>query len=247
MRIQQNSGFLIDFLRQAGQGELVPAAFQRPYVWSKADVEAFWTSLLRKWPTGSLLIWEPDSSVDMGKVARSRLGPIQPDGTPSGVILDGQNRLATFAWSMRLPGSPLPDLDLLSDAERETWANGDILVLDPDAKAARFMPEEQVYGDRLVMPAGLVIDPASYWPFIRKRVNEANLKDDVVDPAINWLETAANALRDARCSAVVIERATPDEALEAFRHIARTGVPMSEQDFEAAMSWAFEDAGSPKL
>jgi hypothetical protein len=240
MRISQNTGFLIDILRSAGEGKLVPAAFQRPYVWSQDDVVAFWTSLLRKWPTGSMLIWEPDASVDMSRVGRTRLGPIESDGNATGIILDGQNRLASFAWSLRLPEDPMPGIDALSLAERVTWANREILVLDPEVRAARFVDEDEIYGDRLLLPAGLVVDIPKFWKFVRKR-----LEQGVPDWHVNWFDECGNAIREARCSTVVLERASPADALEAFRHIAKAGVPMSEQDFEAAMAFAFDPAPKP--
>jgi hypothetical protein len=133
----------------------------------------------------------------------------------------------------------MPDLDLLSPVERETWANGEILVLDYEAKGVRFMPEDQVYGDQFVTPAGLVLDIPSFWKFTRKRMDNCAYSDEALD----WYVRMGDALREARCASVVLERATPEEALEAFRHIAKTGVPMSEEDFTAAMSWALENEG----
>jgi len=243
MRISQNTGFLVDILRDAGEGKLVPAAFQRPYVWSRDDVLAFWKSLLRRWPTGSMLIWEPGSSVDMSRVGRTRLGPIVAEGRATGLILDGQNRLASFAWSLRQPGDPMPDVKDLSLGEMSTWGGGDILVLDPDIKGVRFAVPDELYGDQFLLPAGYILDYSKFWPFMRERMKNGGFPEATQDASIKWFEEAGAALREARCATVVLERATRDEALEAFRHIAKTGVPMSERDFEAAMAWTFDEEG----
>lgn len=243
MRISQNTGFLVDILREAGQGKLVPAAFQRPYVWSRDDVIAFWKSLLRRWPTGSMLIWEPDSSVDMSRVGRTRLGPIESEGKATGLILDGQNRLASFAWSLRQPDDPMPDTKELSVCEMSTWGGGDLLVLDPNLKGVRFVSPEELYGDQFLLPAGFILDYAKFWPFLRTRMTEGGFTEAVTDAAINFFEEASAALREARCATVTLERASRDEAREAFLHIAKAGVPMSEQDFDAALAWTFDDEG----
>lgn len=233
-RIVQSTGFLFDTFREAASGKLVPAAFQRPYVWSKADVEAYWTSLLRGWPTGSFMIWKPRAPLG-NSVERARLGPIETNGTePRGIILDGQNRLASFAWSLRLPGTPPPAREKLSEAECETWASGEMLVLDPVSKSARFHPEEDIDPNSRLLPAGLIADTRALNGHFRRQ-------SDFIEEDLAWLDDVMQAVRDARCATTIIDGASPEEALDAFLHICRTGVPMSESDFRQAMSWAFED------
>ena len=244
MEIRTRSSFLMDVLRDVAAGKLVPASFQRPYVWRGPDVEAFWTSITKEWPIGSILIWEPDASVDVSRVGRTRLGPIEPAGEPKGIILDGQNRLATFAWSLRMPGDPMPDLSLLSEAEREVWGSKQLFVFDTHERRARFAHEDEVMGEHLIVPAGIVHDSTKLWPFISKREKQI----DISDEAITWLDHFGKAVRSAQCTTTILDRASPADALDAFRHIARVGVPMSEQDFADAMAWALEDApAAPSL
>lgn len=237
MEVRTRSSFLTNALKDVAAGKLVPASFQRPYVWSKHDVSAFWTSILKGWPIGSMLIWQPDSSIDISKVGRPRLGPIEPAGQPSGIILDGQNRLATFAWSLRLPGEPMPAEHLMSDAEMATWGDRQLFVFDPDERNASFVHEDEVLGDRLLIPAGIVFDAVKLNPFLRKRDKEIGVSDE----ALVWLDPIGSAIRSASCSQIILDRASPEEALEAFRHIAKVGVPMSEQDFNDAMAWAMDE------
>lgn len=242
LEIRTRSSFLINAIKDVAAGKLVPASFQRPYVWSKLDVSAFWTSIMKGWPIGSMLIWQPENSVDLSKVGRTRLGPIEPAGQPSGIILDGQNRLATFAWSLRLPGDPMPAEHLMSEAEKETWGDGQLFVFDTVDRDAKFVHEDEVLGDRLLIPAGIVFDAVKLNPFLRKRDKEIGVSDE----ALVWIDPIGTAIRSAECSQIILDRASPDEALEAFRHIAKVGVPMSDQDFSDAMAWAMDDtAGAP--
>jgi hypothetical protein len=59
-----------------------------------------------------------------------------------------------------------------------------------------------------------------------------------IEAFMNAVDRAGDALREARLTLTVLERATPEQAKHAFLHICRTGVPMNEADFEAALSWS---------
>src|SRR3990172_7810176 len=71
--------------------DLVLPEFQREYVWEREQAKQLLVSLLRGYPTGSLLVWKTDRPPDIKNSA------IDPDriGSPS-VILDGQQRLTTL-------------------------------------------------------------------------------------------------------------------------------------------------------
>jgi hypothetical protein len=54
---------------------------------------------------------------------------------------------------------------------------------------------------------------------------------------IEWLDGLIYKVNGARIVTTTIENASPAEAIEAFRHIARVGVPVSDSDLEAALSF----------
>ena len=228
MRVEQSATFLTDVLSRVRKGELVAPAFQRPYVWTPADVEALWKSLLKGWPIGSLLFWTPNDP--SASFARGRIGPIAAavDGLPS-LILDGQNRLATFAWSMRSPSDPLPDD--LDGIERSTWGSGLSLVADPSERSVGFVPDaEASIGGRV--PPGLLVDTPALWKSVRERGHDA-----FPDEAVKWLfEEAERAVRNARVAVTELVGGTLDEAIEAFLHVGRAGVPVAESDLRAALA-----------
>lgn len=229
MRIEQSATFFTDVLARVRKGTLVAPAFQRPYVWSKQDVEAFWKSLLRGWPIGSVLIWSPKDARDL---ARGRIGPISvpADSSPS-LILDGQNRLATFAWSLLTPGTPLVLPDGVDGRERDTWASGESLVADPETRSVRFVPTQEASSGARV-PPGLLIDTPALWKIVRQR-GEAEFPDHL----LKWLfEEAESSVRSARVSVTEMVGGTLDEAIEAFLHVGRAGVPVSEDDLRAALA-----------
>lgn len=83
-----NIGELMHGIREL---DLVLPEFQREYVWSREQAKQLLVSLMRGYPTGSLLLWKTTSPPEIKNSAIDR-GRI---GTTS-VILDGQQRLTTL-------------------------------------------------------------------------------------------------------------------------------------------------------
>jgi len=243
MKIRQNAAFLSHLVKDVERGIMVPAAFQRPYVWNKADVIAMCESILEGFPLGGFLSWIPARQVQINKVARTRLGPLTPapDAEIERLLLDGQNRLATIAW-MRHDESASAPADL-SPAEAATWASDERLVLDLLEQRICFVPAHQAdQGFRL--PARCAFGGADSNALIRARWDTLwrGLSEEDKNKGLTWWDRKVrDSFADARVVETVMENATVAEAKRAFLHICRVGVPMSEADFEAATAWTLEE------
>ena len=223
VRIASDACFMMDIISDVRKGHAVPAAFQRPFVWTARDVEALWTSILRGYPLGSFLLWRPDDAQAYG---RSTLGPIPlSPGKGSTLILDGQNRLTAIAWSMTAPDEIVPE----NAPGKDIFRSEKILVLDPYQKCARFVEPGEV--ERMMMPIHYLFTNQN--AFFRQ-----GWKDETDNDAMNWLDRAGDKLRGARVVRVTIEDANIEEAREAFLHISRAGVPMSQEDFDKAIQFS---------
>lgn len=79
---------LMDGLRKL---DLVLPEFQREYVWTRDQAKQLLVSLIRGYPTGSVLFWKTDNPPDIknSAVPKDRIGT-------TSVILDGQQRLTTL-------------------------------------------------------------------------------------------------------------------------------------------------------
>lgn len=243
MRIEQQQNFMMDMIRQVARGDLTPAAFQRPYVWGPEDVEAMFESILEGWPIGSFVLWSPYGAYDVSRIARGRLGPILTGGDRlTGVILDGQNRLASLAWAMAdlFPEYSTPDD--LSISEAATWTCGQKLVADYSVRRIMFVPREEAETD-LRIPVSVICDSTA----LNKHFRRHDVWDRIGsnDAALKWVDDCAHAMRSARVTTTNLNGATPAEAKRAFLKICRVGVPMSAEDFEAALGWA-EDMENEK-
>lgn len=240
MRVTQNSVFLGGIVSSVIDGGLAPAAFQRPYVWGPSDVESFFSSILAGLPVGSILTWTPYGAADIDKVSRGRLGPVETSGKEEALLLDGQNRLATFAWAMRAGFGSLPENPAVpySENEVETWMSGRVLMADFREKAILFSHETDVTSTTI--PLAYLIDSGRTMAFLREHEPQSGFEDD----ALNWwIDGVQTAIRSARVIQTDLERASLEEARTAFLAIAKAGVPMSDEDFDAAIGWDIHPSG----
>jgi len=108
-------------LDQIDLGTLTLPEFQRGYVWRREQVREFLDSLYRRYPVGSLLVWE----------TRRSAAPVRP-GSPASseivtLLLDGQQRLTTLYGIARgrppafFQGDPSAFTGLHFHVENETF------------------------------------------------------------------------------------------------------------------------------
>lgn len=236
MRITQHTTFLSSLLDSVRKGAMRPAAFQRPYVWGRAEVMALVESILARYPIGSFLTWTPGDAADLSGLGRTRLGPLDCAATGHSLLLDGQNRLATLAWLAQDWSSPAPAC--LSEQEARTWDSGERFVADLAARKLEFRPIGQA-DQGVTLPGYCLFDWSLFNREMRLRWGSQwkGTPDTVLDEGLRWFDECVNAFAEARIVVTEMERASAAQAKHAFLHICRVGVPMSEADFDAALGW----------
>jgi len=101
-------------LDKIDENQLFVPAFQREYVWKRNDAKDLITSLIRKYPTGTMLTWETNTPPELkGKWKYdSRQGAVK-------IILDGQQRITTLYLLIRNEIPPYyKESEILSDPRR---------------------------------------------------------------------------------------------------------------------------------
>jgi hypothetical protein len=228
--IRQNTAFLESLISEGQDGRLVPARFQRPYRWNSDAVIDLWQSLIIHCPIGSALVWYPNDRQTIDRFAGSRLGPIQTvPNERSGILLDGHNRLASFAWSLCEPTEIVcPDM---SAEERDTWQSGRRLILDAADRAFRFVDRAGPLTEKQFAP-GTILDPIGLNRALRNRPVDACSTAE-----LDWLDQVGAYARNARITVTTLEGHSAREAFAIFRRIVRVGCPITEADFARAMEW----------
>lgn len=237
MKIFERHEFLGQYIKSAAQGNFGIAAFQRPFVWQRKDVEDFMLSIQKGFPVGSFLLWTPDERGDVKPPSKGRIGPVEHGIETNTVILDGQNRLTALVWAARVDEAPENPRHPYSEQEVAVFLSGETLVIDAEEKRIHFVPKADAWG-RSRMPLG---DALSYGVMSlqsSRTVFQRMAEKGVSDEYINWmLDEVPHLFQTKRTVVTEIANATTQEALEAFLVIAKAGQPISKDDYERAVQW----------
>ena len=82
---------IYQIIDKINDNQLFVPAFQREYVWKRADAKALFSSLIKKYPTGTLLTWETTNPPELKghKKYSPEMGAVK-------LVLDGQQRITTI-------------------------------------------------------------------------------------------------------------------------------------------------------
>ena len=92
--------------------QLFVPAFQREYVWKRDDAKQLIDSLIKEYPTGTMLLWETTTPPELK-------GPYKYDERQGAVriLLDGQQRLTTLYMLVRGEIPPYYSADEILNAD----------------------------------------------------------------------------------------------------------------------------------
>lgn len=231
MRIEQNNEFLLEILSKIKNKKLAKAPFNRHYAWDEKDVVMLFESIQKGYPIGNIITWTPDSSKEYDK----RLGPIILDGEPESYIIDGHNRLATLAYSMASPDEVNNAINSMTENEENVWGQDRSLVYNGLTKKIYFLNNEELDNTRNVIPVGLVATQG-FNMFIRKNYH---LLDS--DTVLENMEDLGHKIRETKLVNMHLYRATDEQAIDAFTHMAKTGQPMSLESIKRAKKWFLDE------
>ena len=101
-----------NILEKIDENQLFVPAFQREYVWKREDAKELLDSLVKEYPTGTMLTWETNQPPELK-------GPHRYDEKQGAVriLLDGQQRLTTLYLLIR---DKIPPYYTLSDITNDT-------------------------------------------------------------------------------------------------------------------------------
>lgn len=110
--------------------QLFVPAFQREYVWKRDDAKQLIDSLIKEYPTGTMLLWETTSPPELK-------GPYKYDQKQGAVriLLDGQQRLTTLYMLVRGTFPPYYTAEEILNDTRELYVNVETLELAYYSKA----------------------------------------------------------------------------------------------------------------
>ena len=116
---------IYEILDSIDKYQLFVPAFQREYVWKRKDAKNLIDSLIKDYPTGTMLTWTTNDPPELkGKHKYdSRQGSVK-------IILDGQQRITTLYMLMRGEIPPYYELEEITNDIRGLRVNVETLELE---------------------------------------------------------------------------------------------------------------------
>lgn len=205
-------------LDQIDLGSIALPEFQRGYVWNRDQVKGFMHSLYKRYPVGSLLVWETKSETADAR-GDKKLAP----GVVK-LLLDGQQRVTSLYGIIK--GNPPKFFDGSDKAFTGLY----------------FDLKEEVF--EFYMPAKMKDNP--YWinvtelmqagvgTFINKIISNEDMKDDL-QLYINRLNAIDNIKNiDLHVDQVTGEDKTVDIVVDIFNRVNSGGTKLSKGDLALA-------------
>lgn len=112
-------------LDKVDESQLFVPAFQREYVWKREDAKLLMDSLIKEYPTGTMLTWETNNPPELkgGHVYDERQGAVR-------ILLDGQQRVTTLYMLVRGELPPYYSLEEITNDTRGLYVNVETLELE---------------------------------------------------------------------------------------------------------------------
>ena len=112
-------------LDKIDEKQLFVPAFQREYVWKRNDAKNLIASLIKDYPTGTMLTWETNNPPELkgGVDYDERMGSVK-------LILDGQQRITTLYMNIRGKIPPYYTKEEIKNDTRNLYVNVETLELE---------------------------------------------------------------------------------------------------------------------
>jgi hypothetical protein len=215
--------FLEELFDEIKRGQLRSPRFQRPFIWSAEDMRKLFESVIKGYPIGSLLIWEPGERYQ----CLPKFGPIAQDEPAAdrkdlAYVLDGQHRLATLFGATHVTGEP-PE----PAAERIWW-----MWYDLEQEEFTHSPRGAVGPYHL--PLRQMLGTTDFLQFCARL-----LKERPSDGAglVARAERVARLIRGFRVPVVRIRGGRLEDASEIFARLNSSGKSMAADQLASALTY----------
>lgn len=210
-------------LDQIEIGQVALPEFQRGYVWNRDQVRGLVRSLYKRYPVGSLLAWNTDSSEAKGRGVDNAQSVKQVK-----MLLDGQQRMTSMYGIVK--GSPPPFFDGNANAFKDMFFNVET------EEFSFYMPSKMQANPLWVDITGLMKEGPD--PFLQSVIKNC---DDLssITSMITRYSTRLNRLRDIRDIDVHVEdvsgeEMTLDVVVDIFNRVNSGGRKLSKGDLALA-------------
>lgn len=198
-------------------------AFQREYVWKRSDAKALFTSLIKRYPTGTLLTWETTNPPELkGKIKyTSEMGSVK-------LILDGQQRITTIYMILEGKLPPYYTQPEIKNNVTGLYVNLGTLELEYYKKQA--MQNNPLWVNLTDIFKGEIKSSD-----VRKSLKANDLLDDELENLIDDNFEAVKSIKDREFPEQIIPvSASIKEAIDIFYIVNASGVNLTDAELALA-------------
>ncbi len=214
---------IYQIIDKINDSQLFVPAFQREYVWKRADAKALFTSLIKKYPTGTLLTWETTTPPEL-KGERK----YSPEMGAVKLILDGQQRITTIYMILTGKLPPYYKPEEIKNNVQGLYAN--LQTLELQYYQRRTMENNPFWVDLTSIFSGEVKSSV-----IRRKLREQGNLDDATEDLIDNNFEKIKSIRDRNFEEQTIPvKAKIKEAIDIFYIVNASGVNLTDAELALA-------------
>lgn len=205
--------FIDDLIFNIKEGQYSVPAFQRKYVWDRANIIELFDSIYNGYPIGSVLLWQTDLDI-----AKNENFAFVKSNKDSQYILDGQQRITTLYNC------------LFDTGKDEIWN----IYFDLISKKFIHLPFD---GEKKpeYFPLSKLINTTDFLKESMRLLRETE-NESLLEAA----EKLANTIRKYKLSIILLIGGDIDSAIEIFTRLNRTGVEILTIDIIKALNYQNE-------
>lgn len=203
--------------------QLFVPAFQREYVWKRADAKALFTSLIKKYPTGTLLSWETTQPPELKGLKKytNEMGAVK-------LILDGQQRITTIYMIVE---GKLPPYYTQAEIKNEvTGLNVNLQTLELEYYKQQAMQNNPLWVDLTDIFQGRTKSSD-----VRKNLKASGALDDELEDIIDNNFEVVKSIQEREFPEQIIPvSALIKEAIDIFYIVNASGVNLTDAELALA-------------
>lgn len=211
-------------LDKVDEKQIFIPAFQREYVWKREDAKQLIDSLIREYPTGTMLTWETSSPPELK-------GPFKYSPTQGSVklLLDGQQRITTLYMLIR--GS-IPPYYTQEDITRPIMG----LHVNLESLELSYYMKKRMEGNPLWQDITSIFQRKIRTKDIVRKLKADNREvsrelDDLIDDNMRNIE---NIVEREFPEQIIPPKATVKEAIDIFYKVNASGVALTDAELALA-------------
>jgi len=211
-------------LEKIDENQLFVPAFQREYVWKREDAKNLLDSLIKEYPTGTMLTWETNDPPELkGKhVYNEKQGAVR-------ILLDGQQRITTLYMLIKAEIPPYYTPPEISNDTRGLYVNVGTLELEYHSPAKmKKEPRWQNITDifkRRIRAKDIIRQLEEKGETVSREL------DDLIDDNLRKIENIVE--RDFPEQTIPV-RASVREAIDIFYKVNASGVSLTDAELALA-------------